>query len=261
MSHEIKKGDSKDLKKTDLFSELRKATKARIGLSSAGTSLSTRHQLEMMTAHARAKDAITYPVNFTKLAQELQNAFPELTTFTLKSQVQSRQEYLRRPDLGRLLSADSKALLESKAFQQNKINFIIVDGLSGFGVDSYATKLVLETAKHLDKNQIGDLCLVAEGRVAIGDDIGEILQSQLTVVIIGERPGLTSYDSVGAYLTFQPRKKKTDADRNCISNICDTGLQIDLAAFKLAAMIKASLHLKISGTELKEDQALLTTKS
>lgn len=254
------KAQGAELNKNDQFAELRKLTKARIGLENAGTSLATKHQLEMMSAHARAKDAITYPLNFSLLANQLTTEFPNLNIFSLRSQVKNRHEYLRRPDLGRLLSADSKKSIEAKAFQQNKINFIIVDGLSGLAIENYALNLILATAQYFDSSQIGDISLVENGRVAIGDQIGEIFQSQLTVILIGERPGLTSYDSVGAYLTYRPGSNKSDADRNCISNICASGLPVTEAAHKLAAMIKASIQLQISGTSLKEDQALLAFK-
>lgn len=244
----------KHLKNLSLFEELKSLTNARIGVPTTGVSANTRFQLEMQVAQARAKDAIFYPLQIDQLRDRLGDldlpSCPKI--YLLESEANDRSEYLQRPDKGRKLSTQSVTSLEQDHISKGKINFIIGDGLSPLGVERYSASLIKEVSSLLPEDLMGDIFLCRQARVAIGDHIGSLCEALISIVIIGERPGFTTYDSVGIYLTYGPRLGRTDADRNCISNICDTGLKPKEAASRLNQLIKASLSLKLSGTQLKE---------
>lgn len=234
---------------------LRDYTPARVELGRAGVSIPTRALLEFQLAHARACDAVHLPLAVNSLVVELKQKGIE--SINLSSAARNRDEYLKRPDLGRRLSNDSRERLASLRIEgEYDAAFVIADGLSALAVHRHAVPLLDLLLRDLD-GRIAPVAIVEQGRVAIGDEIGELLRAQLTVVLIGERPGLSSPDSLGAYLTWQPRPGRTDADRNCVSNIRAEGLSYAAAAHKLLFLMNESRRLKLSGVQLKEAAGLI----
>jgi ethanolamine ammonia-lyase small subunit len=226
-------------------------TMARVGLGRAGHSLPTRELLEFQLAHAKARDAVHLPLAVDSLMLELkQKGIP---TITLASAARDRDEYLKRPDLGRCLSAEARERVVGLRSEYDAV-FVIADGLSALAVHRHAVTLLDMLLRDLDW-RIAPVAIVEQGRVAIGDEIGEALGTRMVLVLIGERPGLSSPDSLGAYLTWQPRAGRTDAERNCISNIRAEGLSYAAATHKLLFLMNESRRLKLSGVRLKEDAA------
>jgi ethanolamine ammonia-lyase small subunit len=226
-------------------------TTARVDLGRAGQSLPTRALLEFQLAHAKARDAVHLPLAVNSLAVELKQK--GISSITLASVARDRTEYLRRPDLGRRLSVDSGERVAGLRSEYDAA-FVIADGLSALAVHRHAVPLLELLLRDLDW-RIAPVAIVKQGRVAIGDEIGELLGARLVVVLIGERPGLSSPDSLGVYLTWQPRPGLTDAERNCISNIRAEGLSYAAATHKLLFLMNESRRLKLSGVRLKEDAA------
>ena len=235
------------------MARLRDYTPARVDLGRAGASIPTRALLEFQLAHARARDAVRLPLAINSLVLELKQR--NISSITLASAARDRDEYLRRPDLGRSLHPESKKLLIPLHAEYDAA-FVIADGLSALAVHRHAVPL-LDLLLHSLDWRIAPVTIVEQGRVAIGDEIGQMLGAQMTVVLIGERPGLSSPDSLGAYLTWQPRPGRTDAERNCVSNIRTEGLSYAAAAHKLLFLMNESRRLKLSGVRLKEDAGLL----
>jgi ethanolamine ammonia-lyase small subunit len=229
--------------------KLRDFTPARVDLGRAGHSLPTRALLDFQLAHAKARDAVHLALDVRSLAVELQQK--EMAFVTLASAAPNRTTYLHRPDLGRKLNAESHQRLTPLASDYDVV-FVIADGLSALAVHRHAVPLLSHVLPRLDW-RIAPVTVVEQGRVAIGDEIGELLGAKLSVVLIGERPGLSSPDSLGIYLTWQPRPGRTDAERNCISNIRAEGLSYELAAHKLLFLMNESRRLKLSGVNLKDD--------
>jgi ethanolamine ammonia-lyase small subunit len=232
---------------------LRDFTPARVDLGRTGHSLLTSELLDFQLAHARARDAVHLPLDVDLFALELKQK--NIPCLTLASEAQDRSTYLRRPDLGRRLNAASRDLLAPLKLDYDAA-FIIAGGLSALAVHRHATPVLGLILASLDWN-IAPVTIVDQARVAIGDEIGELLGVKLTVVLIGERPGLSSPDSLGIYLTWQPRPGRTDAERNCISNIRAEGLSYEIAAHKLLFLMNESRRLKLSGVQLKERALLL----
>jgi ethanolamine ammonia-lyase small subunit len=233
------------------LAQLRAFTPARVALGRAGTSLPTRELLEFQLAHARARDAVHAKLDVQALALELQPIAGEC--LLTRSAAPDRQIYLRRPDLGRRLSIDShRSLIERKG--QFDAAFIIVDGLSALAVQRHAARMLQSILSLLDPAEWkrAPVTVVERGRVAIGDEVGNCLGSSLSIVLIGERPGLSSPDSLGIYLTWNPHPGLTDASRNCISNIRMEGLSYEAAAQTLLFLMNESRQRRLSGVELKE---------
>ena len=228
---------------------LRDYTPARVELGRAGASLPTRAWLEFQLAHARARDAVHLPLAVNSLVLELKQKGIE--SITLASAARDRDEYLKRPDLGRRLSDGSRERLSGLRGDYDAA-FVIADGLSALAVHRHAAAMLDLLLGNLDW-RIAPVAIVEQGRVAIGDEIGEMLGARMAVVLIGERPGLSSPDSLGAYLTWQPRAGRTDAERNCVSNIRADGLSYAAAGHKLLFLMNESRRLKLSGVRLKED--------
>jgi ethanolamine ammonia-lyase small subunit len=233
---------------------LRDFTPARVDLGRTGHSLPTSELLDFQLAHARARDAVHSPLDIDLFALELKQK--NIPCLTLASEAHDRSTYLRRPDLGRRLNATSRDLLAPLKLDYDAA-FIIADGLSALAVHRHAMPVLELILAKLDWN-IAPVTIVDQARVAIGDEIGELLGVKLTVVLIGERPGLSSPDSLGIYLTWQPRPGRTDAERNCISNIRAEGLSYEIAAHKLLFLMNESRRLKLSGVQLKERAPLLS---
>jgi ethanolamine ammonia-lyase small subunit len=230
-------------------------TPARVNLGLVGDSLPTKALLDFRLAHARARDAVHFPLDGISLAQEM--AQRNWRSCILSSNAENRDEYLRNPDKGRRLNHASTAEL-AKVDGAQDIVFVVADGLSALAVHRHALQLLEEVFQRLSHvpSDASPICIVNQARVAIGDHIGALLSASIAVVIIGERPGLSAPDSSGVYLTWQPRLGCTDAERNCISNIQPHGLSYELAAHKLVFLIGEARRRKVSGIALKESARL-----
>jgi ethanolamine ammonia-lyase small subunit len=235
------------------WSGLRRLTAARIGLKRSGASLATTPLLELRLAHARARDAVHAPLDQERLCAEL--AALGLPVLALASAVRDRPQYLMRPDLGRQLAADSKAVLERHAHSGHDLTLVITDGLSARAVERHARPLLAALIPQLQSEgwHIAPLAVVRQGRVAIGDAAAQLLAARMVVVLIGERPGLSAPDSMGAYLTWQPGPHTTDANRNCISNIRPEGIDPADAAHKVLHLMRAMRTREMSGVALKDE--------
>jgi ethanolamine ammonia-lyase small subunit len=232
--------------------ELRRFTMARVGLGRAGNSLPTRELLDFQLAHARARDAVHLPFDAGALVQEMEaEGWPAVA---VKSAARNRAEYLRRPDLGRRLDAVSKSRIESLRGPFDVV-FIVADGLSAPAAHRQAVELLRQTMTRLDRGawKIAPMVAIERGRVAASDEIGAAVGASLAVMLIGERPGLSSPDSLGVYLTWSPRPGRTDAERNCISNVRPEGLSASAAAELLVLLMNASRAKGISGVGLKAE--------
>jgi ethanolamine ammonia-lyase small subunit len=233
--------------------DLRELTPARVALGRTGAGLPTEALLAFTLDHARARDAVHANFDTAGLMSGLRDL--GLPPVQLSSRAQTRREYLRRPDLGRMLDPESQRLLEDSRRGAGEIALVIGDGLSPTAVNSHAVELVRNLVPRLasDRIAIGHAAVASGARVALGDEIGEILAARMMVMLIGERPGLSAPDSLGVYLTFAPRIGCTDAERNCISNIHRAGLTCDQAAFKVAWLIREGLKRQITGVALKDE--------
>lgn len=231
---------------------LRKLTPARVGLGRSGPSMPTEALLAFTLDHARARDAVHAAFDAQRLVTELAALGFEVRT--VSSQARNRRDYLRRPDLGRMLDADSRRALE-KPGGAGKIAVVIGDGLSPAAVNVHAVELVRHLAPRLTEAgiQLGPVVVASGARVALGDEIGAMLSARMVVMLIGERPGLSAPDSLGAYLTFAPRIGLTDEKRNCVSNIHGTGLSYDEAAFKIAWLAREGIAREVTGVALKDE--------
>jgi ethanolamine ammonia-lyase small subunit len=233
---------------------LRDFTMARVGLGKAGDALPTHVLLELRRARAAAGDAVHEALDVASLVQECEGrAWP---CIAVRSAARNRAEYLRRPDLGRTLDENSRGAINPGPFD---VSIIVADGLSALAVHRHAFAVLDRLIPKLRDAvwTLAPLTLVEQGRVAIGDDIATFLKARLSLILIGERPGLTSPDSLGAYLTWSPARGKTDAERNCISNIRPEGMPYDQAADRLFALIAESRRRRLSGVALKEDQVFI----
>lgn len=231
---------------------LRRWTPARVGLGRVGSSLPTEAMLAFELDHARARDAVHAELDAAALAENLRAAgFGD--PLLVRSQASDRMDYLLRPDRGRALDAESRNHLAARlASLPHALAIVIADGLSALAPARHALPLLeeLRSAAALDDAAI----VVARlARVALGDAIGELLGAEAALVLIGERPGLSSPDSLGAYLTWAPRVGRTDAERNCISNIRPAGLPYREAAQRLAWLLREAHKLRLSGVGLKDD--------
>lgn len=238
--------------------ELREFTMARVGLGRAGDALPIREVLKLRAAQSAARDAVHETMDVAGMGLECRRG--GWRCLTLHSAATDRAEYLRRPDLGRRLDDRSKRLL-AKHDAHYDAAIILGDGLSPFAIHRHAVPMLELLLPQLDAWRIAPLAIVEQARVAIGDEVGAALNAALALVLIGERPGLTSPDSLGAYLTWNPRPGRTDAERNCISNIRPEGLSYEDAAGRLVALMSESRSRQLSGVALKEgDTAPRLTK-
>jgi ethanolamine ammonia-lyase small subunit len=231
---------------------LRSFTHARIGLGRAGASLPTEALLAFGVAHAQARDAVHTALTPDLLAAALRDA--GLASVNVHSAATDRPTYLRRPDLGRRLDAASRAeLMALRPARPPQAVFVLADGLSARAVQFHAAPVLIETCRLLQGWTVGPVVIARQARVALGDEIGELLGGELVAVLIGERPGLSSPDSLGIYLTYGPRVGRTDAERNCISNIRPAGLIYAEAARQLCRLMEAARGAGLTGVELKAD--------
>ncbi|MDB5760958.1 MAG: ethanolamine ammonia-lyase [Burkholderia sp.] len=232
----------------DPWQALRRHTAARIGLGRVGASMPTAELLRFGLAHAKARDAVHSALDATALAESLQAQGFE--TLQVKSMAPDREHYLLRPDLGRSLHPDSRTLLEQAP--RADIAMVVADGLSAQAASRHALPVAL-----LLRDALGGwpapVIIAQQARVALGDDIGAAVGARLAIVMLGERPGLSSPDSLGIYLTWAPRVGRMDSERNCISNVRPEGLSYEAAAHKLHYLVRQSLLRQLSGVALKDD--------
>jgi len=233
--------------------DLRDLTPARVGLGRAGASMPTEALLGFTLDHARARDAVHAGFDVPAVVSGLSGL--GVQPVQVSSQVRDRKDYLRRPDLGRALDPASQHLLASHKGGGCRLATVVGDGLSPSAVNAHAVALVRSLVPRLadDGIEIGHAMVATGARVALGDEIGAILGARMIVMLIGERPGLSAPDSLGAYLTFAPGPGVTDAGRNCVSNIHGAGLGYDEAAFKIAWLIREGLAREVTGVALKDE--------
>ena len=243
-----------ELTQSNPWDELRAHTSARIALGRVGSSLPTAEVLKFGLAHAQARDAVHRPLDFSTLCAQLDSA--GFRTLQVSSDACDRATYLLRPDKGRQLQDECYARLSSQAAAP-ELAIVIADGLSSIAVQRHALPLLELFRQRFDTDWSNTPVVLAEqGRVAIGDGIAQALRARLVIVLIGERPGLSSPDSLGIYLTFAPRIGCMDSQRNCISNVRPEGLPYTLAAHKLDYLARQALRLQLSGVTLKDDSNL-----
>jgi ethanolamine ammonia-lyase small subunit len=240
--------------------DLRELTPARVGLGRAGASLPTEALFGFTLDHARARDAVHAAFDVSGLIAGLRGL--GLQPVEVLSQARTRRDYLRRPDLGRILDPGSRRLLESRDAPSSQFVIVIGDGLSPTAVNVHAIEQVRHLTTQLDAAgiEIGATVVASGARVALGDEIGALLGVRMLLMLIGERPGLSAPDSLGGYLTFAPRIGRTDAERNCISNIHRAGLSYQEAAFKLAWLVREGLARQITGVALKDESGGTTQR-
>jgi len=229
---------------SDPFAALRRATTARVGLGRAGQGLPTAPMLAFQLAHARARDAVHAGLNIRALQDAI--GMPSLV---IHSAAPDRAAYLQNPELGRRMESEFPAGMHG----EHDLVFVIADGLSATAVHAQAPLVLNALAPRLTGWRIAPVVIAQQGRVAIGDPIGEALGARVVVVLIGERPGLSAADSVGTYITWEPRIGRRDSERNCISNIrAPDGLSPDHAAQKIAWLLGEARRLGFTGVELKD---------
>jgi ethanolamine ammonia-lyase small subunit len=234
-------------------SRLRELTPARVALGLAGASVPTKAVLEFALDHARARDAVHAAFDAEALVSGLADL--GLASIPVSSLAPDRKDYLARPDLGRKLDANSKARLASHRGLAGPLAIIIGDGLSATAVNTHALALLRKLLPLLasDTIEVAHAVVATGARVALGDEIGEVLGARMTAMLIGERPGLSAADSLGVYLTFAPAIGTTDEKRNCVSNIHGAGLGYDDAAAKVSWLIREGLARRMTGIALKDE--------
>ncbi|KTC18123.1 ethanolamine ammonia-lyase [Pseudomonas putida] len=244
--------------------DLRRLTPARIALGRTGTSLPTRAQLDFQCAHAQARDAVHLAFDHAGLREQLSERGRD--SILLHSAASDRHSYLQRPDLGRRLHEESARQLREHA-QANPggvdLAIIVADGLSALAVHRHTLPFLNRLQEHIDDEgwSTAPVVLVEQGRVAVADEVGELLGAKMTVILIGERPGLSSPDSLGLYFTYSPRVGLTDAYRNCISNVRLEGLSYGMAAHRLLYLMREACRRQLSGVNLKDEAQVQTLES
>jgi ethanolamine ammonia-lyase small subunit len=245
------------VKISDPWESLKEFTAARIALGRVGDSIPISESLEFKLAHAHARDAVYSELNRKSLINGL--AEFELPVIEIHSQAKNRNQYLQRPDLGR--APDERSCQTLKAHSSSfDICLILADGLSANAINNNVIPLLRALLPLLRATgyKLAPLCLAEQARVALSDHIANGLGATLAVVLIGERPGLSSADSIGAYLTYHPKPGRTDESRNCVSNIRPMGLEFGSAAKKIFYLIQEAFRRQLSGVELKDNAGLLT---
>ena len=237
----------------DAWEKLRQWTPARVALGRAGGSLPTAALLDFRLAHARAVDAVQHPFQAAEFARQLSH--DELGRLCLTTAVHDRFEYLRRPDLGRVLSETSLNELHQWAGPAPRCDLVIClsNGRSALAVQRQGPPLLAALLPMLAGWNLAPLMIVAQARVAVQDQIGAVVGAKISLMLIGERPGLIAPDSLGAYLVYGPQRGNTDANRNCVSNIRPEGFAPDRAAASIHYLLTQSRQRQISGVALKDE--------
>jgi len=237
----------------DLWQAIKRFTPARLGLGRSGAALPTKALLEIGVAHAKARVAVHTAVDWDRLKLNIATLTP-LSPVQVGSAAADRVTYLRRPDLGRRLDEASQALLQSRVpVKTVDLVLVLADGLSAAALNHHGAAMLEAILKSRSGARLGAVVLAHNARVALGDAIGAAFNARFVVVAIGERPGLSSPDSLGLYLTYLPKPGRHDAERNCLSNIHGAGLSYEIAARKLDGLIEGALRLQASGTRLKDE--------
>ncbi|RON34720.1 ethanolamine ammonia-lyase [Pseudomonas brassicacearum] len=244
--------------------ELRRLTPARIALGRTGTSMPTSAQLDFQYAHAQARDAVHLPFDHAGLSSQL--AERGRASLLLHSAATDRNSYLQRPDLGRKLNDESAQTLRDYASANPggvDLAIVVADGLSALAVHRHTLPFLTRMEDQIvnDGWSVSPVILVEQGRVAVADEIGELLGAKMVVILIGERPGLSSPDSLGLYFTYNPKVGLTDAYRNCISNVRLEGLSYGMAAHRLLYLMREACRRQLSGVNLKDEAQVLTLES
>ena len=240
----------------DTWHFLNEFTQARIAIGRAGTSLPTHFLLDFRLAHAKARDAVYSNLDKAKICQELQLDLPILE---LHTKIIDRLDYLKNPNLGRRLDDTS---VNKLAISGNfDIVFVVADGLSATAVNTHSAFLLNQVIPYLQAKRwaVAPICLVEQGRVACADEIAELLKAKIAVIFIGERPGLSAADSLGIYITFEPKVGLTDEKRNCISNVRPEGMDYEKTIQKLIYLLETINARQLSGVNLKDEQELIQT--
>nr|WP_176159722.1 ethanolamine ammonia-lyase subunit EutC [Pseudomonas fluorescens] len=244
--------------------ELRRLTPARIALGRTGTSIPTSAQLDFQFAHAQARDAVHLPFDHAGLSSQMAERGRE--SVLLHSAAVDRHMYLQRPDLGRRLSDESAQSLRNYAAANPggvDLAVVVADGLSALAVHKHTLPFLtrMEEQTHAEGWSLSPVILVEQGRVAVADEVGQLLGAKMVVILIGERPGLSSPDSLGLYFTYNPKVGLTDAYRNCISNVRLEGLSYGMAAHRLLYLMKEACRRQLSGVNLKDEAQVQTIES
>lgn len=236
----------------DCWSGLKEFTDARIALGRTGASMPTAELLKFSLAHARAKDAVHTPFDRDTLKDKLAAMGQEV--LYASSAAPNRTVYLTRPDLGRRLSDSSREMLKRLNYPGADVAIVIGDGLSSKAIHRQAAPLMGYLLPYLNQMNltVAPIVLAEQSRVALGDEVGQLLKARLVVMLIGERPGLSSPDSLGIYMTWNPEVCRLESDRNCISNVRPEGLSHEKAAFKLAWLIENAFAMRHTGIHLKD---------
>jgi len=234
---------------------LRRYTGARIALGRSGVSQPTAAQLAFQLAHAQARDAVHRALEVAPLQQALEEEL-QLTNIALHSAAESRQVYLQRPDLGRRLRPSSRTALEEQG-SGSDLAIVLTDGLSALAIEQNALPFLQALMPRIAGEgwTLAPLAIVEQGRVAVGDEVGQLLGARAVLVLIGERPGLSSPDSMGLYLTWAPRVGLTDERRNCISNVRPAGLGHEEAAARAYYLLAEAFRRELSGVALKDESS------
>lgn len=232
------------------LSEMRSFTQARIGLGRAGAAIPTAALLDLQMGSARARDAVHAPFEI----ETLERALEPVPSVRVASRAEDRKTYLMRPDLGRrLLPASASHLAQHFRGDGWDVVFVLANGLSPLAAENHGLSVVRACLDRLQDWRIAPIVLARFSRVALADEIGEILNASMAVILLGERPGLTVSDSLAAYITWAPRVGVGDNQRNCISNIHGAGLTPEVAADKVVWLMREARRLRLSGVGLKED--------
>lgn len=238
----------------DPWTEIRRYTDARIALGHAGSGLPTAAHLTFQAAHAKARDAVHTPLDVAALRADFdERGWPSMA---VRSAAADRMTYLTRPDLGRRLSEDSIRELSQPTLAPD-VALVVADGLSSTAVAANAAHFVAELKARLTAagKTVSPLIVAVQGRVALADHVGEILQAKVAVIALGERPGLSAADSLGIYITWNPSRERIESERNCISNVRTGGMAPQAAAAQAADLIEAMFHHGISGVALSAQLA------
>lgn len=247
--------DEKNALSPDPWRQLRSFTNARIALGRVGNSLPTREVLDFGMAHAMARDAVHTPLDTEAFCEELRASGFE--TVPVKSAAPDRAAYLLRPDLGRRLSDDSAVQLQAWRGRETEVLFVVGDGLSSMAVANHAPQVLKALRALMPAIHNMPVIVATQARVALSDQIGELLHARIVVMLIGERPGLSSPDSLGIYITYAPKAGRQDSERNCISNVRPEGLNYPAAARKTVWLVNEALRLKLSGIGLKDQSDMV----
>jgi ethanolamine ammonia-lyase small subunit len=237
----------------DYWQELRKFTHARIAMGRAGNALPTSEVLKLRIAHAMARDAVQSEMNIDALSEKL--FLLGLNVQQVKSQAADRFDYIRHPHKGRLLHEESKQKLESLQAEKTDLCIIFADGLSADAVNIHAVPFLELLLKDLAYWNIAPVILAEQGRVGLSDPIGETLKARISLILLGERPGLSAPTSLGAYITYMPQSGNTDEKRNCVSNIQPAGLSYQQAVSKISYLLHEMRSQQLSGVNLKDNQS------